>query len=207
MHVHVRDADGRETLAPEALACVLTSWRARCPDVAIGVTTGIWIAPDPKERSRLVAAWRGPAAPDFASVNLHEEGALELAQQLQAQGIGVEAGLAHAAAAERWLTHPAPDSALRILLEPAADTIEQALVQVADMEAVLQGIPRHVPRLLHGHDATAWALLRLAAERGYDARIGFEDVLTLPDGAPAESNAQLVRAALDILQATAPSAR
>jgi len=183
---------------------VLSRWRERCPDIAIGVTTGAWIAPDPKQRAHLVAGWRGPAAPDFASVNLHEEGSLELAQQLQAQGIGVEAGLAHPAAAERWLTHPQPDSALRILLEPDANTLEHALAQIDEMEAVLQRIPRQVPRLLHGYDATAWRLLKLAAERGYDTRIGFEDVLVLPDGTPADSNEQLVRVARDILR-TPPS--
>jgi uncharacterized protein (DUF849 family) len=35
----------------------------------------------------------------------------------------------------------------------------------------------------------------LAARRGYDARIGFEDTVALPDGALAESNAALVAAA------------
>jgi uncharacterized protein (DUF849 family) len=200
VHVHVRDADGNETLAAKALLQLLNSWRARCPSIPIGVTTGAWIAPDPHERARLVAEWRDAAAPDFASVNIHEPGSLDLAQQLEAQGIAVEAGLANANSAQRWLAHPRPDSALRILLEPDADTLAEARSQIAAMVAVLERIPARVPRLLHGRGATAWPLLQIAAERGYDMRIGFEDVLELPDGTPARSNAELVEAAFQLVR-------
>jgi uncharacterized protein (DUF849 family) len=58
---------------------------------------------------------------------------------------------------------------------------------------------RGVPVLLHGEDGGAWPVLGLAAERGLDTRIGLEDVLTLPDGAPAPDNASLVRAALEVI--------
>jgi uncharacterized protein (DUF849 family) len=200
VHVHVRDADGKETLAAKDLVRVLTPWRARCPSVSIGVTTGAWIVPDPDERARLVAEWRGAAAPDFASVNIDEPGSLGLAQQLEAQGIAVEAGLANAESAQRWLAHPRPHSALRILLEPDADMLEAALEQTAAMVAILERIPADVPRLLHGQDATAWPLLIEAAERGFDMRIGFEDVLDLPDGTPALSNAQLVETAFELVR-------
>ena len=44
-------------------------------------------------------------------------------------------------------------------------------------------------------DATAWPLLREAARRGYDARIGLEDTLRLPGGEPPGDNLDLVKAA------------
>jgi uncharacterized protein (DUF849 family) len=53
-----------------------------------------------------------------------------------------------------------------------------------------------VPVLLHGEDGGAWPVLRLAVARGLPTRIGLEDTLTGPDGAPAAGNAALVRAAL-----------
>ncbi|WP_455358097.1 3-keto-5-aminohexanoate cleavage protein [Streptomyces sp. SYSU K21746] len=53
------------------------------------------------------------------------------------------------------------------------------------------------PVLLHGEDGGAWPVLRLARRLGLDIRIGLEDVLVLPDGRPAASNAQLVRGARD----------
>ncbi|WP_349637050.1 3-keto-5-aminohexanoate cleavage protein [Streptomyces sp. RerS4] len=49
--------------------------------------------------------------------------------------------------------------------------------------------------LLFGREGAAWPTLRLAARCGADARIGVGDVLRLPDGAPARSNAELVAAA------------
>lgn len=52
------------------------------------------------------------------------------------------------------------------------------------------------PILLHGEGRSTWPALHLARERGLDARIGLEDTLTLPDGAPAPDNASLVAAAL-----------
>ena len=49
-----------------------------------------------------------------------------------------------------------------------------------------------LPRLLHGLNHTAWELIDAAAVGGYDTRVGFEDILTLPGGARATSNAELV---------------
>ena len=54
------------------------------------------------------------------------------------------------------------------------------------------------PILLHGTNASAWPLLRRAIESGSSTRIGLEDVSTLPDGSAAESNAELVTAAIDL---------
>ncbi len=49
--------------------------------------------------------------------------------------------------------------------------------------------------LLHGEDGGAWPVLRLAGGLGLDTRVGLEDVLVLPDGSAAASNAQLVSCA------------
>ncbi|MGW0466151.1 3-keto-5-aminohexanoate cleavage protein [Streptomyces sp. NPDC003027] len=58
--------------------------------------------------------------------------------------------------------------------------------------------PGHVPApvLLHGEDAGAWPVLRLARRLGLATRVGLEDTLFLPDGRPAASNAELVTAAV-----------
>jgi uncharacterized protein (DUF849 family) len=67
------------------------------------------------------------------------------------------------------------------------------------MEQVLTRAGATLPRLLHGTGDTAWALLAEAARRGYQARIGLEDTLLLPDGRVAADNAVLVAAARRML--------
>ena len=52
------------------------------------------------------------------------------------------------------------------------------------------------PRLTHGMNDWTWPLVQDAFRRGHDTRVGFEDSVLLPDGARAENNAQLVKAAV-----------
>jgi uncharacterized protein (DUF849 family) len=72
IHVHVRDATGTESLAPEDLGRTLEAIRAACPGIPVGVSTGAWIVPDLSPRLALIRAWE--TLPDFASVNLHKGG-------------------------------------------------------------------------------------------------------------------------------------
>lgn len=130
--------------------------------------------------------------PDFTSVNFDEEGAAQVAALLLERGVGVEAGVWSAGAAGILLGSGLADGCMRILVEPAEDSGD-VRANLAQIEAALERVDR--PRLLHGLDASAWELVRLAAERAYGTRIGFEDTLALPDGSVAESNAALVAAA------------
>ena len=55
-----------------------------------------------------------------------------------------------------------------------------------------------VPVLLHGEEGGAWPVLEYAMGLNIDTRIGFEDVLVLPDGWLATGNDNLVSKALEI---------
>jgi len=198
LHVHPRDMTGGESLAPEYIAAAIHAIRAACPGVPVGVSTGAWIVPLLAERLALIAAWT--ETPDFASVNFSEAGALQVCEALFARGIGIEAGLSTPVDA-LWLRDSgiAP-RCLRVLIEPDEDDPATALVTAAAIIAVLDlDLPDaaeiRLPRLLHGMGAAAWPLLDAARDRGYDARIGLEDTLTMPDGTPAPHNAALVTAA------------
>jgi uncharacterized protein (DUF849 family) len=198
VHVHVREAGGRESLAPGDVGETLTAVRGACPGVPVGVSTGAWIVPDAGRRLALVRAW--DVRPDFASVNVHEPGAFELIRALLDAGVGVEAGVWTADAARALVDSGLGEDCLRILIEPA-EAPGEAVATLHAIETVLHGVGR--PRLLHGLDASAWALVELAARRGHATRTGFEDVLTLPDGALAPSNAALVAAARAIVRRVA----
>ena len=193
VHFHVRASDGQESLAAADVAAAVRAVRTACRETPIGVSTGAWIEPDPERRVALVRAWQ--VVPEFASVNFHEPGAVALAEVLLDMGVGVEAGLATPEAAEVLRQAELESRCLRVLLEPAEDAVTAALETVAAIERVLGAGERRTRRLLHGGDATAWPILAEAWRRGYDARIGFEDTLWLPDGSPAADNAALVIAA------------
>jgi uncharacterized protein (DUF849 family) len=199
VHVHPRDRDGAQTLEAEDVAHTIAALR-ETTDAFVGVSTGAWIIEGPAERLRTVEAWR--TLPDFASVNFHEAGAVELATMLLGREVGVEAGVWTADAAKVLGASGLAERCVRILIEPMEPVIEDAITTVDAIEAVLDGVAPEVPRLLHGHNATTWDLVAEAARRGYDTRIGIEDTARLPDGKIAPGNADLVRAALALYRET-----
>jgi uncharacterized protein (DUF849 family) len=195
VHFHVRGPDGRESLAASDVAGAVTEVRKR--GVPFGVSTGAWIIADPDERLAVIRRWA--VLPDFASVNFDEAGAAELASMLLERGVGIEAGVANRHAADQLIRSGLAGRCLRIMFEPRQQTTPGALSAVAEAESLLDAEGVRSPRLLHGVDKTAWALLEVAGERDYATRIGFEDTLTLPNGEVAGSNGELVRAARDLL--------
>lgn len=196
LHVHPRDGDGRESVEPGDVAAALDAIRA-VTDVPVGVSTGAWIVAEPGGIAAAIRRWT--VLPDYASVNVHEPGALQTAELLLDRGVGVEAGIWSADAASDLAESDVAEHVLRILVEPMEQDVDAALDTVGAVDAALVAATPNVPRLLHGIDATVWPLVAEAARRGDDTRIGLEDTLTLPDGSRPESNADLVRAALAII--------
>jgi uncharacterized protein (DUF849 family) len=169
IHMHPRDAEGRETLDAATIDAVVREVRAAC-GVPVGVSTGAWIEPDLQRRVELIGAW---TEPDYASVNVSEDGFEQVIRALRKRGIGVEAGV--------WSTNDAralKESALagdltRILIEPVDADPAAAVALVAAIEDELAGI--EAPRLVHGDGAATWVFLEDAVRRGWDTRIGLED--------------------------------
>ena len=196
LHVHPRAADGTETLDPAVCGATISAIRAACPGVPVGLSTGVWIESTPERRLACIAGWA--ILPDFVSVNISEPGVQALCEHLLVRGIGIEAGVWSAADAGGFVSSGVAERCLRVLIEPTDPLPHDALATAAAVDAVLDrhGIAR--PRLLHGVDQAAWAVLETALRQGYDIRIGFEDTLYLPDGARAPSNADLVAAAVRV---------
>jgi uncharacterized protein (DUF849 family) len=198
VHVHPRGKDGLETLDPGPCGDVVAAVREACPGLPIGLTTGLWISPGgPDERLRDVAAW--DPSPDFASVNVGEDGWVELAELLIERGIGVEAGLTDPGSAHEFLDSPMADRCLRVLVEVERITPRAPVAVAAEVDVVLDASGIGLPRLHHGYGSETWAVIEAGAARGHDVRVGLEDVLTLPDGLPAVGNADLVAAAVKLV--------
>lgn len=191
LHLHPRDRDGRERLDAAVVDEVVAAVRAAC-GVPVGVTTGAWIEPDVGRRVAAIRAWR---APDSASVNLSEDGAVAVMRALLERGIGVEPGVSTAAEVDLLAASGVGDRCLRILIEPVDPAPAEALAAVAAIHAALDRHGIAAPRLQHGCEETAWVVLADAFRRGVATRIGLEDTIRGPSGEPASGNDALVRAA------------
>ncbi|MEU2338751.1 3-keto-5-aminohexanoate cleavage protein [Streptomyces sp. NPDC013172] len=198
VHLHPKDADGRDSLEPGVVGEAVIAVRAAVPKhVQVGVTTGAWAVSDPLRRADLIRDW--VVLPDHASVNWHERGAEAVAGALLSLGIGIEAGIYSGTDAPRkFLASPLSSRVLRVLAE-VTDTDPRTAVATAAALLKELGEGLAVPVLLHGEEGGAWPVLQAAARLGLDARVGLEDVLVLPDGSPAADNAALIHSARRLL--------
>jgi uncharacterized protein (DUF849 family) len=199
LHIHVRNSAGVETLDPAAVAATLNAVRGAVPGMAVGISTGAWIAPGGRARHRDIEAWS--ILPDYCSVNLNEEEAIEVIDLLYSRGIGIEAGIWDQRDAQRFVGAVSLDRCLRVLVEMTSNDEGEALSEASRVLDVLSKAGCELPVLLHGEAGSMWPCLREAARLGHSARVGLEDGLQLPDGSLARSNAELVEAAAAIMKA------
>ena len=202
IHLHVRGRDGRESLAPADVDATMAAVRAALPGTLVGISTGAWIERDDERRLAFLAGWR--ELPDYASVNLSEPGAPAVIERLHRLGVGVEAGLAEAADAERLVRLDLAGRCLRMLIEINEQELGAAMAVSDAILSVLARAGVRRPILLHGFDATVWPFVRHAFARGFSTRVGLEDGAALPDGGMAGGNADLVAAAV-ALRAGSPA--
>ena len=197
LHVHPRDGQGIETLAPDDIAAALKAIRARVPKIPVGLSTREGIRTN---RTRGFEAMKGwTLLPDYVSVNLSEADAPEVMALMIEKGIGIEAGLSTIADTRRFVALPMRKACLRVMVEIDFEQDVAGAVRLAeDMMHILGENRIGLPILLHGFDATVWPLYRKSRELGVDARLGFEDDIHLPDGRIAEDNAHIIRAAVQL---------
>ena len=100
-HIHPRSSDGLESFAANDVGAALKAVRAAVPGVPVGISTREGILGEPAGRQRAFQAWED--LPDYVSVNLSEGDAPEVIRLMLKRGIGVEAGLATVADAERYV--------------------------------------------------------------------------------------------------------
>jgi uncharacterized protein (DUF849 family) len=192
VHLHPYDGDA-QTLAAGPSAAALRAVRAACPGVPISLSTSADIEPDPRRRRALVAAWTD--LPDLVSANQGEPGIVALCEDLSARGVGIEAGLLRLDDARAFVASGLADRCARVLLEPLDADPKAAEAHAAAMEQLLSDAGIALEQVHHGDQLGTWAVMRRALARGHGTRAGLEDTTVLPDGRPAEGNAQLVRLA------------
>ena len=154
LHLHTRDPDRRESLGAVAMDATVLALRHACPGTLIGVSTGEWIERDELRTLASIEAWN--ELPDYASVNLGERAAPAVMEKLRQRGIGIEAGLASIADAERLAKLDIGKRVLRILIEISEQDGGEAQTVADGIFAVLDHAEVRRPLLLHGFDDTVW---------------------------------------------------
>jgi uncharacterized protein (DUF849 family) len=188
VHVHPRDGDGRQTLAARWCDATVAAIRHAAPGLAVGFSTSAGIDPDPFARAAALGTWR--VRPDFVSVNVSEMGWAGIVRAARHAGMAVEIGLASPADAEEFGRSPFTHQVLRVIVEVEGGADHA--------RAIAERLPDGVDQIWHGAGPPTWEVLAAAVAAGVDVRVGLEDVLVLPDGRVAPSNASLVAAALEL---------
>lgn len=196
-HIHCYDENGNESLKPEDVNNLVSLVKNISPEIQIGISSGDWIEPDLSKRKRCVEGWIN--LPDFISVNIIEDDAIEISELLLSRGVKIEAGLNEKKAAEKLVESGLYKDCLRILIEPEPEILKDAIECINEIEEVLDRNNVEVPRLLHGFNSVSWDILREAKRRGYDSRIGMEDTIFLENGEIVKSNLELINYTQKIL--------
>jgi uncharacterized protein (DUF849 family) len=191
VHLHPRRPDdAQETLDAEVHDAVVTAIRDAAPGLEISCSTQKDIdTGGMADRLAAVRAWRNP--PDVVSLNLVEDGSIELGGVLLECGIGIEAGVFTLADADRLLDAPWAGEVHRVLVEVIFEHDDRAAVELARaVDARVAGLGR--PRLWHGDARANWAVVDAGVAAGVDVRVGLEDTIIGRDGGPAPTNADQV---------------
>ena len=198
VHVHVFDDRGCATFDGAACALVLRAIRAICPQTPISLTTSATVVEDPNQRLRIIEGWT--ELPDLVSANQGEAGIVELCELLLSRGVGIEAGLLTIDDAYSFVRSDLAAHCHRVLIEPLEEDPAVALENAATMEETLAAAGIALPQVHHGYGMACWAVNERALPRGHGIRTGLEDVTVLPEGSPARDNADLVAAAVRLIQ-------
>jgi uncharacterized protein (DUF849 family) len=188
VHLHPRRrTDGSESLAADLHDAVVSAIRAAVPGLEISCSTAEDIdlggAPD---RVAAIRSWTSP--PDAVSLNLAEDGAIELGTALLDRGIRIEAGVFTLDGADALLAAPWASAVHRVLVETIYEQDDRAAVELARaIDARVGRLGR--PRLWHGNARANWAVVDAGLAAGVDVRVGLEDALIGRDGGPAPNNA------------------
>lgn len=207
IHVHVRDRDGRHLLDAEAYRDATRAIRGEVGDrLVVQITSEALGLYSPEEQRAVVRDTR----PEAVSLALRElvpdaSGEVAFAELLE------------------WAEHEncmpqiilyAPEEAVRLAdlqrrgLAPADLAVLYVLGrytpgQVSEPADLLPFLapdaPRFNPWSVCAFGAREAACVTAAALLGGHARVGFENNFFMPDGSPAASNADLVRAAVDLV--------
>jgi 3-keto-5-aminohexanoate cleavage enzyme len=211
-HVHARDDEGKPTADPRVYAEIVREIRSRC-DVVVQASTGVGLAVTPEERVEIIAsdqvdvtmATLNPASMTFGTGTFHNPPwfVRKLAELMLERGIRPELevydfghiGLCLDLVREGLVSEPLQFSFVMGVRGgmPGDPALLPQLASMLPAGTVWQAI---------GIGRTQLPLSFAALALGANVRVGFEDNVYFRKGELAESNAQFVRRAVELVRAS-----
>jgi 3-keto-5-aminohexanoate cleavage enzyme len=211
-HVHARDDAGKPTADPAVYAEIVRETRSRC-DIVVQASTGVGLDVTPEERVQIIAsdavevtmATLNPASMTFGAGTFHNPPwfVTKLAELMLARGIRPElevydfghVGLCLDLVRQGLVNEPLQFSFVMGVRGgmPGDPALLPQLAAMLPAGAVWQAI---------GIGRTQLPLSFAALALGANVRVGFEDNVYFRKGELAESNAQFVRRAVDLVHAS-----
>jgi 3-keto-5-aminohexanoate cleavage enzyme len=209
-HVHARDDDGKPTADPEVYAAIADEIRARC-DIVVQASTGVGLTVPWEERLKIISSGRvdvtmatlNPASMTFAMGTFSNppEFVQSLAEAMHEREI-----------------HPELEVYDVGHVQLCLELIRQGLIRqplqfsfVMGVRGGMPGDPSLLPLLRSMlPEGAVWQAIGIGASQlplsfaalamGGNIRVGFEDNVYFSKGVLADSNAQFVRRAVDLVE-------
>jgi 3-keto-5-aminohexanoate cleavage enzyme len=211
-HVHARDEQGLPTADPKVYAEIVREIRSRC-DIVVQASTGVGLAVPPEERVEIIAsggvdvtmATLNPASMTFGTGTFHNPPwfVTKLAELMRERGIRPElevydfghVGLCLDLVREGLVGEPLQFSFVMGVRGgmPGDPSLLPQLASMLPPGSMWQAI---------GIGRTQLPLSFAALALGANIRVGFEDNVYFHKGVLAESNAQFVRRAVELVRAS-----
>ena len=125
-HIHFRDLTGNESLEQLIIEPQFMHLKKIFPSCKIGIGTPLQHGMTSEKREQLISQWTW--SPDFVSLNLSEEGSIELSKILNSKQIPIEYGIFSMLDALTFEKFDLQKNAYRVLIEIFdMDTAEEAV--------------------------------------------------------------------------------
>lgn len=194
-HIHFRDYEGKESLEENIIMSQFSYLKDKFPMIFIGIGSPLQNGINSNLRKNLISSWFD-FKPDFISVNLSEEGSVDLINILKGKDIKIEYGIFSLEDVEIFKNNKLYINCYRVLLEIIDDENNpksnvEAIIEAEKLISYFEQTYPDIEILVHGENKYAWDIIKLAIEKNINYRIGLEDTIFNDKGEILETNIDL----------------
>lgn len=168
-HIHFRDSYGNESLDENIISPQFRFLKGKFPMINIGIGSPLQNGINSKSREELISNWSN-FKPDFISVNLSEEGSINLINILKKKDIKIEYGKFSLEDAGIFTNNKLYINCHRVLREIIDDnnnpkTSVDAIKEANDSINYFQKLCSDIEIILQGENKYGWDIIKISKEK------------------------------------------